>query len=209
MTEGFQVSRVGERLGEQGKEGEVFATRTRKKFRNTVLGLPITLPRGYFLAVKQFKPRKSANRILREATFQQRAAEYHIAPRVVGINTEEKYIVMERCDARIMDEYRDRALPESMQYMLCALMARLDGLNILHNDGNIRNLMIKQGKPILIDYGMSKKLPRGKSNFNTTLWMFVRTLARYNIDVPIVDACTRAKNREDFIRTGEQLLSPV
>lgn len=206
MSEGFTVNQRGEQLGVDGKEGRVFETRLRKRFRATVLNHDINMSRGTRLAVKQFKRTKSPNRILREAEFQQQAAAVGVAPVIVGVHLDDKYIVMERADALIIDLYRGQELPDALQYMICALMARLDAAGILHNDGNARNLMVRKNKPILVDYGFAKTLKRHKSNMGITLWGLVRSLKRHRVGVRLLDACVSAGDRSSFIRQGERLL---
>lgn len=206
MSEGFTVKQRGEQLGVDGKEGRVFETRLRKRFRATVLNHSVNMSRGTRLAVKQFKRTKSSNRILREAEFQQQAAAVGVAPVIVGVHLDDKYIVMERADALIIDLYRGQELPDALQYMICALMARLDAAGILHNDGNARNLMVRKNKPVLVDYGFAKTLKRHKSNMNITLWGLVRSLKRHRVGVRLLDACVGAGDRGSFIRQGERLL---
>ena len=200
------VRSFGEQLGIDGKEGRVFQTRTKKRFRDTVLNHPISVPRGTLLAVKQFRKTKSPNRILREAVFQQRAASVGVAPLVVGVHTKEKYIAMEKCDARVIDVYSHQTLPSDLQKMICALMQRLDDEQILHNDGNALNLMLIHNRPVLIDYGFSKDLKRGKSNINITLWMLNRSLSKYGIRAPLMQACVNGREKDELIRAGEKLL---
>jgi len=207
MSEGLAISSVGDQLGQDGKEGRVFKARAKKRFRDTVLNVPVSISRGTLLAVKQFRKTKSPNRILREAVFQQRAASVGVAPLVFGVHTKDKYIVMERCDTRIIDVYAGRTLPDGLQYMICALMARLDGENILHNDGNALNLMLRKKKPVLVDYGFAKNLKRGKSNFKITLWAIVHSLKRHRIVAPILERSVKGNDVASYITNGEHLLS--
>ena len=206
MSEGYVVQSFGDQLGQDGKEGRVFQTRTKKRFRATVLNHPVSVPRGTLLAVKQFRKTKSPNRILREAVFQQRAAALGVAPIVMGVHTKEKYIAMEKCDARVVDVYAHQTLPADLQKMICALMQRLDDEKILHNDGNALNLLLLHNRPVLIDYGFTKALKRGKSNINITMWMLVRSLVRYHIQVPLMQKCINGQDRELIIHGGEKLL---
>lgn len=204
MSQGFLPHHEGYQVGRSGKEGTVYKTLARKRFRGNVCGFPVRAKRGTWLAVKRFKPKKSFARICREASFQQQAAQVNVAPCVFGVHEEPKCIVMECGDALLVDVYRGMELPDSMQLMICALMGRLDACGILHNDGNARNLVLHNDKVWLIDYGFAKKLPRGKSNITVTLWALLRSLKRFKIHAPLIEQCINAP--EDFIEAGEQLL---
>lgn len=205
MSEGFLPNHAGYQVGRSGKEGTVYKTLARKRFRGTVCGISVRAKRGMWLAVKRFKPKKSFARICREASFQQRAAQVGVAPRVFGVHEDPKCIVMECGDALLVDVYKGMDLPDSLQLMICALMGRLDACGILHNDGNARNLVLHNNNPWLIDYGFAKKLPRGKSNVTITLWTLLRSLKRFRIKAPLLEQCINDPG--DFIEAGEQLLS--
>ena len=198
------MKEFGEQLGQDGKEGRVFETRIKKRFRATVLNHPIHVKRGTRLAVKTFRSTKSPNRILREAAFQQRAAAVGVAPFVVGVHTQKKYIAMQCCDARLVDVYEQ--VPDAFQYILCAYMARLDAQKILHNDGNCLNVMITDDMPVLIDYGFAKKLKRGRTNMRITLWAMVRSFEQRRMRVPIMKACVEAADVSEYVSTGEAYL---
>lgn len=204
MSEGLVVHHFGDQLGQDGKEGRVFETRVKKRFRATVLNHPVDVKRGTRLAVKTFRSSKSSNRILREANFQQCAAAIGVAPFVVGVHTQEKYIAMQRCDARLVDVYEQ--VPDVFQYIICAYMARLDAQKILHNDGNCLNVMLIDDTPVLIDYGFSKKLKRGRTNMRITLWAMVRSFEHRGMRVPIMKACVEASDVSEYVSTGESYL---
>ena len=107
MSEGFTVKQRGEQLGESTARRDVSSRRgCANVFAPPCLITSVNMPRGTRLAVKQFKRTKSSNRILREAEFQQQAAAVGVAPVIVGVHLDDKYIVMERADALIIDLYR-------------------------------------------------------------------------------------------------------
>ena len=117
---------------------------------------------GNDYAVKTFKKRKSGRMIEREAGFQRVAAEHGVAPKVILVDQKEKFIVMERVAMRLIDFMRQRnmsTLSEKHQAQLIEAMKALDRVGLLHNDGNILNLMVDQkGNLKIIDYGMTKKI---------------------------------------------------
>lgn len=206
MSVGLRVRSFGEQLGSDGKEGRVYEALCRRRFRSKVLDMSVHAPRGMRLAVKTFKPTKSFARMMREATFQQRAATVGVAPTVFGVNDEEKYLAMECGDALALDRYAGSRMPNSVQLMLCAYMHRLDCIGVLHNDGNARNVVMKGNRPWLIDFGFAKKLPARRSNRSTTMWMLARSFKRHGIDVPILFDFVEAEDPGDFIDAGESLL---
>lgn len=119
---------------------------------------------GKEYAVKTFKKRKSGRMIEKEAGFQRIAAEHGVAPKVILVDQKEKFIVMERVAMRLIDFMRQRnvsTLSEKHQAQLIEAMKALDEAGLLHNDGNMLNLMVDhQGNLKIIDYGMAKKIDR-------------------------------------------------
>ena len=119
---------------------------------------------GKEYAVKTFKKRKSGRMIEKEAGFQRIAAEHGVAPKVILVDQKEKFIVMERVAMRLIDFMRQRdmsTLSEKHQAQLIEAMKALDKAGLLHNDGNMLNLMVDhQGNLKIIDYGMAKKIDR-------------------------------------------------
>ena len=74
------------KLGLDGKEGKTFAAKTKKRFSGDVLGLRVTAPARSAVAVKTFKPKKSVNRIHKEAELQQKCAVVGASPTVLGVS---------------------------------------------------------------------------------------------------------------------------
>ena len=145
---------------------------------------------GNDYAVKTFKKRKSGRMIEREAGFQRIAAEHGVAPKVILVDQKEKFIVMERVAMRLIDFMRQRnmsTLSEKHQAQLTEAMKALDRAGILHNDGNMLNLMLdQQGNLKIIDYGMTKnigtKLRKYKSpNGKITLATMRTSMKRHKI----------------------------
>tara|TARA_B110000285_G_scaffold235155_1_gene315215 strand:- start:12122 stop:12781 length:660 start_codon:yes stop_codon:yes gene_type:complete len=199
-------------LGLNGKEGITYQAKTTKKFKGDVLGLDVSMRKGSVVAVKTFKPKKSTAKIMREATFQQACAQTGASPQVLGVNLEEKYIVMQKLDSLPVDTYREKDLPDDLQYKLCALMVRMDTAGVLHSDMNPRNVMLdKKGRPWIIDFGFGKKIDNkvkkkhgDQPNISVTLWGLVRGFERSKVGCQIMRDCV--DNPVEYIEHGEQLL---
>ena len=202
-------------LGSDGKEGITYLARCPKKYEGTVLGLDVHVKRHQSMAVKTFKVTKSIRKILLEANMQQTCASVQASPPVYGVHLEEKYIAMQALDTLPAKTYANNTLPDDIQYMICALMARLDSVKIMHNDGNALNIMLdERGRPYIIDLGLAKKItPKvlrkhgAHPNISVTLWGLVRGFKRCKVSVPIMDKCVKADDPSDFILDGERLLT--
>ena len=198
-------------LGEDGKEGQTFLAFTPSAFKGEVLNFELNLPKKSRVAVKTFKKTKSIKKIRKEAQYQQTAASLGAAPPIFGIHTQEKYIVMKCMDTLVAKEFKGQSMPGPLQYMICALMNRLDEAKVMQNDSNALNVMLdERGRPYMIDFGMAKQIPpaivkkrKGHPNINITLWGLVRGFRHYKIDVDIMDACVKADDPASFIERGE------
>tara|TARA_B110001452_G_scaffold244478_1_gene228527 strand:- start:2747 stop:3406 length:660 start_codon:yes stop_codon:yes gene_type:complete len=199
-------------LGLDGKEGITYQAKTAKKFKGNVLGLDVVVRKGTTVAVKTFKPKKSTAKITREAAFQQACARTGASPQVLGVNLEEKYIVMRKLDSLPVDTYHEKDLPEDLQYKICALMVRMDTAGVLHSDMNPRNVMLdNKGRPWMIDFGFGKKISNkvkkkhgDRPNITVTLWGLVRGFERSKVGCQIMRDCV--DDPVEYIERGEQLL---
>lgn len=199
-------------LGLDGKEGKTYQAKTFHKFQGTVFGLDVAVRKGTTVAVKTFKAKKSTAKISREASFQQLCAQTGASPLVLGVNLEEKYIVMHKLDSLPVETYRDQNLPDELQYKICALMNRLDAAGVLHSDMNPRNVMLdKNDRPWIIDFGFGKKIDNkvkkkhgDRPNISVTLWGLVRGFERNKVQCQIMRDCV--DNPLGYIYHGEQLL---
>ena len=63
---------------------------------------------------------------MKEAQHQQACALTGASPPVLGVSLDEKYIVMHQLVSLPVDTYREAVLPDDLQYMICALMVRMD-----------------------------------------------------------------------------------
>ena len=144
-------------LGLDGKEGKTFEAKTTKQFSGDVLGLGVSVSARSKVAVKTFKPKKSVNRILKEAQLQQICASVAASPSVLGVSESERYIVMTKMDSLPAETYAGQEMPSELQYAICGLMGLMDEAKVLHNDMNARNVMLDtSGRPWIIDFGLSK-----------------------------------------------------
>ena len=202
-------------LGEDGKDGQTFLAFTPKAFRGQVLDLAVNVPKGTRVAVKTFKRAKSTNKLYKEACHQQQAAIHGVAPPIYGVHRQDNYIVMQCLPTLAVNEYRGQPLPEALQYMMCALMNRLDTAKVMQSDMNALNVMLDEGgRPYIIDYGMAKtitpailKKRAGHPNVQITLWGLVRGFQKYKIEVSILDACVKSDDPSSFFERGEQALN--
>lgn len=131
-------------LGHPGKEGTtymVYDNETRS-----------------YKAMKCFRKKKSGNTLQKEADLQKIAAEAGIAPNVIYVDTDKKFIVMDRLHRTLNDILREQKnilTPRQQTYIL-QLFMDLDKCGVFHNDPNPANIMEKHGKFYMIDYGFAK-----------------------------------------------------
>ena len=65
------------------------------------------------------------------------------------------------CLDTLWPTYKDNEMPEPLQYMLCALMGRLDEAKVMQGDMNALNVMLdERERPYIIDYGFAKKITK-------------------------------------------------
>lgn len=201
-------------LGIDGKEGKTFEATVPETFRGEVLGLCVGAACNEIVAVKTFRAKKSANRILKEARLQQQCAAKLVSPPVLGVCVTEKYIAMPKLTSLPVELYRDSELPEDLQYAICALMGLMDEAEVLHNDMNARNVMLdNHGRPWMIDFGLAKVLtPKARKkngahpNIRVTLWGLIRGFKRYKVRCPIMDACLKSDDPLPYIERGKTIL---
>lgn len=132
-------------LGRDGKDGRTFLALDRNKKQ---------------VAIKVFKKTKSSSSIVREAKLQIEASKYGISPYVIEYDGDAKYIVMEKLDINLYDEFckQNGQLTFEQQKSIVKLFDKLDKCNIFHGDPNPLNFMRKDSKWYIIDFGMAKKI---------------------------------------------------
>ena len=146
---------------------------------------------GKNYAIKTFKKKKSTKKIEKEVEYQRLAADAGISPKVLNVNLKKKYIVMELMNELLIDYMKRKGLKKlekEIQFQLVACMEILDNIGILHNDGNIRNIMLDNNNEIkIIDFGFSKLIKKADKRIRSvkspngylTLRMLKRSL-KYN-----------------------------
>lgn len=132
-------------LGQPGKEGTTYLVMD-----------PIRPEKRY--AMKCFRRTKSENRLAEEAHYQWIVSKAGLAPKVYEFNPREKYILMEALDRTLLNILHENhgKFPESLQQKVIDLYKQLDETGVAVNDGNPRNIMEKNGKLYMIDYGLAK-----------------------------------------------------
>lgn len=131
-------------LGDAGKEGVTFLVERKKDKKE--------------FAMKTFKKTKSKKNILHEANCQNMASKTGVCPKVVDIDLENNFIVMERLETHLYEimKKQNGILTKSQQQQIYNIFKKLDDANVFHADSNILNYMFKDDKLFIIDFGMSK-----------------------------------------------------
>ena len=202
-----------EQLGEDGKDGKTYLVTLKKAYS----GEKYKLKRNTRIAIKTFKPKKSIAKIKKEIEFQNKAAKAGVSIPVYDANMTEKYIAMPVLHSLPAKVYHK--LPEEIEYQLCALMVRLDNINVLHGDMNALNVMTDtNGRVYMIDFGFAKSITKTirskhgqQPNIAVSLWGLSRGFQRHKVQCPIINACLNAyKKGEDistYIEHGESYLN--
>ena len=173
--------------GKKGKEGVTFVATGRS---------------GTEYAIKLFKAKKSSAKLSLEASRQTLAAAKGVSPRVMAVNTTDKYIIMEKLEETIVDFMRrmypeegsEKPLSVAHQHRIIEICEKLDQANVVQNDGNPLNLMMTKDNDIMIiDFGfavdINKKMLKKRGpepNINLTLWHIFRQLRFYKIMGPLL-----------------------
>jgi tRNA A-37 threonylcarbamoyl transferase component Bud32 len=131
-------------LGDAGKEGITFLVERKKDKKE--------------FAMKTFKKTKSKKNILHEANCQNMASKTGICPKVIDIDLENNFIVMEKLETHLYEVMKKQkgVLTKSQQQQIYNIFKKLDDANVFHADSNILNYMFKDEKLFIIDFGMSK-----------------------------------------------------
>lgn len=209
-----QLQETSEQLGLDGKEGKTYQARTSEIFQGNVLDANVNVHKEMSVAVKTFKLKKSPARIMKEASLQQKCACTGASPHVLGVNLEEKYIVMQQLESLPVETYSGGTLPDDLQYMICGLMGRMDEAGVLHSDMNPRNVMVgTKGRPWMIDFGFAKSISKkvvrkhgARPNISVTLWGLTRGFRRNKVHCPILIECVESETPEVYIEKGNRLL---
>ena len=133
-------------IGNKGKEGITY--------------LILDTRTDTYLAMKTFVKMKSPKRIEDEARLQHLASLEGISPKVIEVNTDDKYIVMELLDGHLYDLMKKESGVISVphQKQLINIFKALDKSKVFHGDSNILNYMFLNDRLYIIDFGMSKDI---------------------------------------------------
>lgn len=132
-------------LGQKGKEGTTYL-------------VVDTNNKEY--AMKTFRSKKSSTTMEREYQLQKKASEVNVAPKVYGLDTVSKYIVMEKMDEHFHDVITKQGgvVYKYQQQRIIQIYKELDKAKVFHGDANICNYMMKGKEIFLIDYGFAKEI---------------------------------------------------
>lgn len=132
-------------LGNKGKEGITYLVCTPNKKK---------------CAMKTFSKKKSKSSLLKESKLQMMASMLGIAPKIIDVNVESKYIVMEKMDNHLINKINKQngILTENQQKEIINIYKKLDKSKVFHGDANLLNYMYKKKKLYMIDFGMSQKI---------------------------------------------------
>ena len=156
--ESENIWKKDKQIGESGKEGTCY--RVINKLTNEEF------------AMKEFKPKKSIKKFDSEVSYQRKAGELGIGPKVIDIMYNPPRIVMEMMNRTIEKVIKDQngILKEDQQNDIISLCKKFDENNIYHCDPNPLNLMEGiDGKFKWIDYGMSIDINIKKHTSNPNL----------------------------------------
>jgi len=111
-------------------------------------------------AMKTFKKTKSSKNILIESELQHIASKSGVCPKIIDVNADEKFIVMERLDTHLYDimKKQNGDISKKHQEQIIDIFRKLDQTKVFHADSNILNYMLKNNKLYIIDFGMSRKI---------------------------------------------------
>jgi len=145
-----QAKKIGKytvikQLGSKGKEGTTFLVENKK---------------GGKFALKLFSKTKAVSTLVKEGHYQKMVAKHGLAPKVVEINEEEKYILMELMDKNLFDimKKNNGVLSDSVQKKIVKVITKMDDTGVFHGDPNPANFMLTGGKMYMIDYGFAKDI---------------------------------------------------
>lgn len=138
----------GKQLGDKGRDAVTYEVKLN----------------GKKYALKQYKKQKSSNKILKEAEMQKKLASTGVCPKVIDVDIDRKYIVMDKLDKHLVDVTQEKHISEKHQKQLLKLYKKMDELEIFHGDANPLNYMTKGQKLYVIDFGMSKPITKSLCN---------------------------------------------
>jgi tRNA A-37 threonylcarbamoyl transferase component Bud32 len=151
IEENNQKYKIIEKIGHNGKEGTIYSV---KKLNGKKV-----------FAMKKFKNNKSKNNIEKEGELLKEAAKCNLSPKVIEIDLENKFIVMDKLDKSLFDILKENEGKMSLEYQkrFIDICKQLDNLGISHGDPSPLNFMEKEGKLYIIDFGFGKLMEKGEN----------------------------------------------
>jgi tRNA A-37 threonylcarbamoyl transferase component Bud32 len=142
----FENYTVLNQIGNKGKEGVTYLVKRKKD--------------GKEFAMKTFKKNKSKKNILHEANCQNIVSKIGICPKVIDVDLENNFIVMEKLECHLYEIMKKQKgnLTKNQQQQIFNIFKKLDEANVFHADSNILNYMMSGDKIFIIDFGMSKMI---------------------------------------------------
>lgn len=135
-----QSYKIGKQIGNDGRDSKVYeVTINGKKY-----------------ALKQYKKSKSPKKIRNEADMQITLSVHGISPKVIDVDLDRKYIVMQKLSSHLFTDDANIIIKDKHQKQLSRIYKIMDEECIFHNDPNPLNYMLKNNKVFVIDFGMSK-----------------------------------------------------
>lgn len=113
-------------------------------------------PKEY--AMKVYRKNKPVNTIKTEVNMQKEAHERDISPKIIETNLEDKYIVMERLDDNLLTILTKQKgkLRVNQEKQIIQIFKTLDNMGIFHGDSSVLNILEKDKKLYIIDFGYAK-----------------------------------------------------
>ncbi len=127
-------------------------------------------PSGTPLALKLLQPVERPEQEVRALLALQHPNVVHILD--WGEAEGQFYLVMEWVEGRTLDEVIREARPEEAQVadwmsQLCQALTYIHGKSIVHNDLKPSNLMLREGRLILMDFGIAHSLEQPRAQLGT------------------------------------------
>ena len=144
------------------------------------------------------------NKMLIETTFQKIASKYDLSPKIKEIDTDNRFIVMEKLDFNLIDYIKKNkgVISTNVQRRIIEIINTLDKIKVFHGDPNPLNFMFKKNKLYIIDFGFSKKIDiTTKKEYDTLfvnkkfmiLGLLIKLKEIYNVKFPEIK-CELLKN---------------
>ena len=114
-------------------------------------------------AMKTFSKKKSMKNISKECELQKQASLFHAAPKIVHMDQQNRFIVMEKMDHHLYDilKKQEGKLTKEQQHDVIKVFEKLDEAKVFQGDSNLMNYMYdSNGKLFMIDFGMGKKIDK-------------------------------------------------